>query len=116
MLVGCWVMQTDEKGELLTWRMHHHAHDKPADGTARQMQRRTHLQEQLLYQPPHGKEVRRNLHRAAEPRADHGGADAAVQAPDALGAEYLAQPVDGVAVRVLRAHGQGGGEALQARL
>lgn len=67
-------------------------------------------------EPPLGEEVRRQLDGATETRADHGSADTAVQAAEALGAVYLAEAIDGVTVVVLGADGQEGRVALEPRL
>jgi hypothetical protein len=42
--------------------MHHTAHDKAATGAAGKMQSRAFFHAQMLYEPPFGKEVGRQLH------------------------------------------------------
>lgn len=96
--------------------MHHAAHGKTAHGTAGKVQSRTLLHVKVPNQTPLGEKVRRQLHRAPKACPDHGGADAAIQPAQALGAEDGVEPVPCAAVLVLRAHGPERREALQARL
>lgn len=96
--------------------MHHDADHETASGAAGQVQQGALLHAQVLLQTALGEKVGGQLDGAAEAGADHGGADAAVQAAHALGLEDLAEAVPGVAVAVLGADGQKGREALQAGL
>ena len=96
--------------------MHDAADDEPRHGAAGQVERGALLHAEVAHQPALGEEVGRQLDGAAEAGPDHGGADAAVEAPDALGAVDLGGAVDGVSVAVLGADGQEGGVALQAGL
>ncbi len=96
--------------------MHAKAHDKPRHRTASQMQRRALLHAQMLDQPPLRKEVRRQLHRAAEPRSDHRRAHAPIQAPEPFSPIDLREPIEGVAVLVLGAYRQERRKALEPGL
>lgn len=85
--------------------MHDAADDEPRHGTAGQVQGGALLHAEVAHQPALGEEVGGQLDGAAESRADHGGADAAVEAGDTLGAVDLGGAVKGVAVAVLGADG-----------
>ena len=60
-----------------------------------------------------GEEVGRQLHTRPESRAHHSGPDAAVETLDSLAFVDLAETVPGVAILVLGAYGEEGGEGLQ---
>lgn len=70
----------------------------------------------MPHEPPLREEVRRQLHRAAEPGPYHGGAYAPVQAAEPLGLVDLRHAVGRVPVLVLGADGQERAVALQPRL
>lgn len=99
-----------------TRRVHDAADDKAADGAAGEVEGRALLHAEVPHESPLGEEVCGQLDGAAEAGADHGGADAAVEAREALGAVDGGEAVHGVLVVVLGADGQEGREALQAGL
>jgi len=88
-------------------RVHYTADNETAGGRASEVQANALLQTQVLLQAALGEEVGRQLDGAAEASADHGGADAAVEAQKAFCSVYGAEAVPGVAVAVLGADGKG---------
>ena len=96
--------------------MHEHTNHEAAHRATSQVQRCALLHAQMPNQPALGEEVRGQLHTTPKSRADHSGADTAVETPNPLGAVDLTQAIGGVTVLVLGADGQEGTEALEAGL
>lgn len=116
-LTGRWVnWGLGSEIKKLTRGVHDAADDETRHGAASQVQRGALLHAEVADEPALGEEVGGELDGAPEAGADHGGADAAVEAADALGAVDLRGAVEGVAVAVLGADGQEGGVALEAGL
>lgn len=101
---------------MLTRGVHDAADDEAADGRAGQMQRRALLHAGVLDQLPLGEEVRGQLDGATKTSPHHGGGDAPVQAEEALAFVNLPQPIPGIAIVVLRAHGPNGRITLKTGL
>ena len=96
--------------------MHDAADHESATGATRQMQRRSLMHVQMFYQPPLGKEVRRQLNAAAEPRPHNRSSHASVETADTLGAIDFPEAVQRVLVTMLSTDGEERREGLQAGL
>lgn len=103
------------KGERgCTGWMHDATNYESARRAASQVQRGPFAHAQVSYEPPFGKEICWQLDAGTETGANHGGANATVETPDAFGRADLAEPVGGVAVAMLGAHREEGRVGLQA--
>ena len=96
--------------------MHNAAYDESTTGATCQVQRRSLMHAQMLYQPPLREEIRRQLNTASKSRPHNRRSHPSVETTDTLGAMDFPKAVQRILVTVLGANGEEGREGLQACL